>query len=552
MENRFLSSLFIDSNFSKTKCCFEEFYSKTLGLVIISNLLNFGLFLFLNTNISIIFATHIFLTLYFSIFRPFDDQRYNKFFVNMLLITEAFLLCVYLPKEICSLWFFSISTFFTWSQFRNKNEIKMRNVLLSISLVNFIAWNFLPNFSSLNFNSETTQLIKTFFRLDSFAFSILTVAYWIKHSERLLEIAQIEKESFDKILDAATIVSITDRNGKIIFGNKKFMEISGYNSSELIGNNHRILKSGLHDENFYKEMWNTISHKKVWTGEVANRSKNGSIYWVQSTIIPTFNVDGDIEKYVSIRFDITAQKEAEEKVIQSEKMTVLGEMAAGIFHEINNPLSIIKTKSQTLQKSIERNTLTMDKVKIGLELMDENIERINKIVRGLRAYSRNADHDPFESCQINELISDSMVLCHDKVKKSNVQLLNLIHMGDFKVDCRKSEIIQIIVNLINNSVDALENSDDPWIKLELKEDNELYSLSVTDSGNGIPKSVVDKMMNPFFTTKAPGKGTGLGLSISTKIAKAHGGDLKYDFESKNTKFILTLPKAKALDLSQAS
>jgi PAS domain S-box-containing protein len=341
-------------------------------------------------------------------------------------------------------------------------------------------------------------------------------------------------------LNASSIVSITDTSGKITFVNSKFCQVSHFLENELVGNNYSILKSKYHSKEFFKDLWTTISSGKIWNGEMCNQAKNGNVFWINSTIIPFLDSNNLIESYVSIAHDITTSKNNEAGLIQSAKMATLGEMAGGIAHEINNPLGIIRGKSLQLLRKVENGIIDPANFKIELHKIEETSMKIAKIVQGLRTFSRNGTEDPNDDIQISKIIEDTLELCAERFKDHSIDL-SIYCPSDLKISCRASQISQVLMNLLSNAHDAIENFDEKWIKLEVKNEDPFVKIIITDSGIGIKAEVVEKMLHPFFSTKEVGKGTGLGLSISKGIIENHKGSLRYDSTSKNTCFIVELP-----------
>lgn len=345
-------------------------------------------------------------------------------------------------------------------------------------------------------------------------------------------------------LDQAAIISFADVAGNITYANELFCEISQYEMHELIGKNHRILKSDVHDHEFYKDIWQKISSGKIWQGEICNRKKNGTLYWVFSTIIPNKDPSGKINQYISIRFDITNKKQIEEKMSHAEKFSVLGELAAGIMHEVNTPLTVLKNRSAMLQKKLNQtNVENSEQLQKDIKAISDSIERITKITKGLKNYSRNSENDPLENNDLREIINESITLCQDKIKLNSI-ILNFSQPEiPIHISCRRSEISQIFINMINNSIDAIEKLSEKWIKISIEINADLVIIKFIDSGLGISQEIQDKIMQPFFTTKENGKGTGLGLSISQNILKTHGGKMEYIKNSPNTLFEISLPLA---------
>ena len=248
-------------------------------------------------------------------------------------------------------------------------------------------------------------------------------------------------------------------------------------------------------------------------------------------------------KYYGINIDITSEIEAKERLVYSTKMASLGEMAGGIAHEINNPLAIIKGRVNSVLKILENENFERKQEALSkLQNIDATTDRVFQIVKGLKQFSRNSDNDDFIEERLNKIVEETLSFCVEKFKYNEV---DVIISGDFnvKIKCHPAEMIQVLLNLLNNSYDAIENSKDKWIKVDCKIDdkNKLVTLYCSDSGPGVPEHILDKIMEPFFTTKDVGKGTGLGLSISKGIIENHFGKFYYDVNAKNCTFVIELP-----------
>lgn len=227
-------------------------------------------------------------------------------------------------------------------------------------------------------------------------------------------------------------------------------------------------------------------------------------------------------------------------IFRTSKMTTLGEMSSQLAHEINNPLTIIRSSAYTLKKVITADELNKEKAIEYLNKIDTTTTRITKIIAGLRAFSRSGDNDPFEMQNMSKIIQDISELSSHRLKMTSVQL-NIVDFTDFTFECRASQIEQVLLNLLNNSIDSIADLPEKWIRIEIQLQKENFTLKFTDSGNGIPQQIAERIMEPFFTTKAVGKGTGLGLSISKGLIESHRGQLTYNNKSKNTEFLIQLP-----------
>ena len=247
-----------------------------------------------------------------------------------------------------------------------------------------------------------------------------------------------------------------------------------------------------------------------------------------------------LENFITRIDQHMAIQEIQANEVTASKMYALGEMAAGIAHELNNPLTVVKGIAYlTLTK------LTQEEVP-DLSLIDrmdkiiKMVDRSAKIIHGLKVFAREASEDPMIKIDLVEIIEDTLELCKSRIESKKIKLEWFPIESGFSLG-RATQISQVILNLINNAYDAIENDNNPWIKVNIDLSGDYWQISVLDSGPGIPKNIRDKIMSPFFTTKPPGKGTGLGLSICNSILKQHNGILLYDDQKSSTCFSFKLP-----------
>lgn len=231
----------------------------------------------------------------------------------------------------------------------------------------------------------------------------------------------------------------------------------------------------------------------------------------------------------------------QQALFASAKMSALGEMAGGIAHEINNPLAVLHSLSSQIEEEAQQQNIDFAFLKESSANLTQMTNRIGKIVQGLRAICREGSHDPFQEVVLETVISETRSLCNERFKRYGIDLVVETFRPDLRFEGRATEISQVLLNLLNNSHDAVVHLPVKWVKLAVIEKGDFVEIHVTDSGNGIKSEHREKVFQPFFTTKEIGKGTGLGLSISRTIIQGHQGDLYIDDQSPNTNFVVRLP-----------
>lgn len=226
----------------------------------------------------------------------------------------------------------------------------------------------------------------------------------------------------------------------------------------------------------------------------------------------------------------------------SAKLTALGDMAAGIAHEINNPLAVIRGKVELGLRALANETATPEMLRGSLCKIDEKVERIQKIILSLRALAAHGDEEEVEVIRVQELVDIVMDVATGRVSKVGASLELKVDPA-LEVQCRRTHTKQILLNLIANAVDAIEHHSEKKIRIETRLSSDAVELCVIDSGHGVDVQYRHRLMQPFFTTKEIGRGTGLGLSLSHRMAQSQGGQLDYLWGQKPSTFVLRIPKA---------
>lgn len=228
--------------------------------------------------------------------------------------------------------------------------------------------------------------------------------------------------------------------------------------------------------------------------------------------------------------------------IERGKFSELGLMSAGIAHEISNPLSVILGRLQLLQR-IYRDPLKQKEVALGLNQIQSASQRIEKTIKGIRSYIYRNDDVVEDQIALSDIIDDVLVFCGERLKNHGIEFRTIGTEAIF-LRGHKGQFEQALLNLINNSFDAVDKLEEKWIEIVVVEEGDVVDIYFKDSGHGIAPDVRQKMMEPFYSSK-PQKGSGLGLPLVKSIAERHSGSLTYIDKSENTTFLLELPKAVA-------
>lgn len=347
-------------------------------------------------------------------------------------------------------------------------------------------------------------------------------------------------------LDESAIVAITDQRGLITFVNDKFCEISKYSREELLGQDHRIINSAYHSKEFIRNLWTTIAGGRVWRGEIRNRARDGSHYWVDTTIVPFLNSEGKPYQYVAIRSDITERKRLEAELLRAAQLSLIGELAANLAHEIKNPLAGIQGAVDILIRRREED----DPERSVLEGVRREIGRIDGTVRALleRARPRALQIAP---ASLTEVVYHAVQLARDQTSISgidgqNVQIEFEPAPDELRLPLDAAQIEDAVLNLIINAVEAVEGDGCVIVRVRNRSTGDANKargeavIEVEDNGRGISQDDLPNIFNPFYTTTLDG--TGLGLPAARRIARAHGGELEVRSAPGNgSTFTLRLP-----------
>lgn len=342
---------------------------------------------------------------------------------------------------------------------------------------------------------------------------------------------------------AVNPLQITDAEGKIIYVNPAYERAFGFSKDELIGQNPNIVSSGKHSKRFWQKVWQSISGGDIWKGEIVNRNKKGELMYIELIISPIIDPSGRVAGYLGSHRDITEKRHLEEQLIRSQKMENIGTLAAGIAHEVGNPLTSISSLVQVIQRTTD-DSFAKDK----LELVKNQINRIAKIIRELVDFARPS-HFEIKPVDLNKIIREAVNITRYGKKARHVNFKLELQDSLPQISAVPDQLIQVFINIIINALDAIEtNTGD--ITLISRTDSKYIYCVIKDTGKGIHEDELDKIFDPFYTTKKVGEGTGLGLWVSYGIIKNFGGNITVDsIPGRGTSVTISLPiKQKDADI----
>lgn len=378
----------------------------------------------------------------------------------------------------------------------------------------------------------------------------------LQQEERELLLGEILNQR--RALDEHSIVAVTDTKGTILQVNDLFCKISGYSKAELLGENHRLISSGYHPKEFWKEMYRTIGRGGIWHGEIQNKAKDGTLYWVDSTIYPVRNEQGKIKQYIALRSDITARKNAENVLIAAREEAlkanrIKSEFLANMSHEIRTPMNgILGMTNLALAESLS------DTVRDYLQTAKISGEALLTIINDILDFSKieagKLSISPVP-IKIHEIIERIIAVLENRVSEKDICLVTDISESVPKIIvCDEVRLGQIITNLVGNAIKFTPKCGGITLQVALEScSDEIATLrfTVTDSGVGIPEESLSVIFEAFSqadgsTTRKFG-GTGLGLSISKSLVEAMGGTIGVESrKGVGSRFYFTI-KAQVLD-----
>lgn len=362
---------------------------------------------------------------------------------------------------------------------------------------------------------------------------------------RSLRAATRDLNNIRYALDKSAIVAIADRVGNITHANDKFCEISKYSREELIGKNHRVINSGFHPREFFVDLWKTISNGKIWEGEIKNRAKDGTFYWVYTTIVPFLDETGKPFEYVSIRYEITQKKESEEKLKSyAEKLEVsnreLQDFASVAAHDLQEPLRKIQAYADRL--TLKYKAALGEEGQDFLDRMLKSASRMQRLIDDLLTYSRvTSKAQPFVPTNLNEVVKDVLADIEVRIERTKAKI-NIEKLPT--IDADAPQMRQLFQNLLANALKFQKEGETPVVTVQGSVQGYNAIIEVTDNGIGFDEKYLDRIFTIFQRLHGRNEyeGTGVGLSVCRKIAERHGGQITArSTPGKGATFVVTLP-----------
>lgn len=385
--------------------------------------------------------------------------------------------------------------------------------------------------------------------------------------EKQLQRSQSQVIDYKHALDESSIVAITDQKGVIKYVNDNFCKISKYSIEELLGQDHRIINSGFHSNDFIRNLWVTIAHGKIWRGEIRNKAKDGSYYWVDTTIVPFLNEDGKPYQYLAIRSDITQRKVAEEELVQSksalehkerertleltnaiEREKEMNEMkskfVAMASHEFRTPLTAILSSSSLIEHYV--NPDRSEKCHKHLSRIKSAVSDLTSLLDDFLSLERIEKGKVEVQCQdfdLPALIGDIIEEMDGMLKAKN-QEVQFDFKGSSEVNLDKKILRNILINLYSNAIKY--SPENKWVQVYACTNEREILISVKDEGIGIPPAAQQHLFSKFFRASNTGNipGTGLGLNIVKSYVELMSGHIEFHSEeNRGTQFTVRFPRS---------
>lgn len=336
------------------------------------------------------------------------------------------------------------------------------------------------------------------------------------------------------VLDHKCRISVTNSQGIIIFANPCFCSTCGYSLAELLGNNHRLLKSGVHSPEHYRTLWTSLQAGRSWHGELCNRRKDGTLYWVDTVITPVDTGAESGAHFLAMSLDVSERHRAYELMLSESKYALLGRIADGTAHDINNFLTLLLLGLDSAEELASENR----------DLLKKTIEGISALTQNMRGLARTTctPHRPFKLVDAVRHAARLITLKFSAHRMVSLDL-DLDAIEESQVMGNEGEIASVVLNLLINAFEALANTPTPRVRIIGRICGPDIQVEIIDNGPGLPESVLDGLFERAVSTK--GEYRGQGLMTSMNVMRTHNAQLACKSSGEGTCFGMVFPAARA-------
>ena len=400
-------------------------------------------------------------------------------------------------------------------------------------------FNMLKHITFLQYESFLLLLLTLFVFLTAIAFFMIRKVKR-EHLKKIDEIRETRDFLNRIMMSMQEGILVLDKDYRVVMVNDYLLKLTGLSREEMKGMLCYTAFHGLEkecaecnlEETFKTGLSSTVVRR------CRNKKKGGDFFDVEVYYHPVFDKEGNVIYVIESVKDISERLKYEEELSRSKKLAAVGTLAAGVAHEIGNPLASISSLAETIgRKSSEQY------IKEEINVMASHIERISKIVRDLVDFSRHTNYE-FNKVQINDVVRDTVRLCKYDKKLEGINVVTELAEGLSEARTVKEKLIQVFMNIIWNAADAVngKNGKGNILITTAMDNSKGFKITFSDNGMGISNEEMSKIFEPFYSTKSSGKGTGLGLFVSYGIIKNLGGSIEAESEKGiGTKFTVTLP-----------
>ena len=382
---------------------------------------------------------------------------------------------------------------------------------------------------NIKYNNYSQSIIKKAYLSVVILFLLLIIAIlsYLAYDYNLA-LSKKELSRFRKTVeDSDNIIVITDADTRIKYVNATFTKITGYTQEEVLGKSPKMFNSGEQSPEFYKELNETIYSGKKWSGKFINVSKDGTLTYEKATITPVFNEHNEILEFVAIKLDITKETKSQEQLIKKEKlllqqtkMAAMGEMLQNIAHQWRQPLSIISTASTGLLVKKELNIKTTPEEDIKtLNAINDSTQYLSETIHAFSDFFNPSKAKTL--FKIKDIYQKTLNIVLSKFKNANIEIVENIE--DISITNLDNELIQVMMNLLNNARDVLITKENikRYIFVNISKTDHNVVITIKDNGGGVPFEIIEKIFEPYFTTKHKSQGIGIGLYMCQEIISKH-------------------------------